>query len=275
MKKKDTSDPEAFDALLKACHKRCAERTLVAMEMNGSVFIKLGQHLSSLNYLLPSEWCDTFIPLQDHCPVSPFNTIKAMVEKDTGMAFEEVFSEFEELPLGAASLAQVHRAIDKRTGQRVAVKCQHPVLDSWAPLDLALTKFTFSQLKRAFPEYDLTWLSDEMEVSLPQELNFALEGHNATVAREYFENYKDIPLRIPRVLWAQRRILAMEYVTGHRLDDLAYLDANNISRDEVSATLARIFNIMIFNKGAQLHCDPHGGKLKCLPSIRMILINIG
>lgn len=168
------------------------------MEKNGSIFIKLGQHLSSLTYLLPIEWCDTFIPLQDRCPVSSFDSIRAMVESETGMPFADSFSDFEEQPLGAASLAQVHRAVDKATGQRVAVKCQHPALDDWAPLDLSLTKFTFSTLKWAFPEYDLTWLSSEMEVSLPQELNFVLEGRNATRAREYFLDVKNTPLIIPK-----------------------------------------------------------------------------
>lgn len=99
---------------------------MVAMEKNGSIFIKLGQHLSSLNYLLPSEWCDTFIPLQDRCPVSSFESIKQMVESETGMPFEDIFSEFEQIPLGAASLAQVHRAVDKASGKKIAVKCQHP-----------------------------------------------------------------------------------------------------------------------------------------------------
>ncbi|KAI9727152.1 MAG: hypothetical protein M1828_007353 [Chrysothrix sp. TS-e1954] len=261
LKQKADHELAVYDDLLKACHKRCAQRTLTAMEKNGSIFIKLGQHLSSLNYLLPSEWCDTFVPLQDHCPVSPFESIRTMVEHDTGQQFTEVFQDFEKVPLGAASLAQVHLAQDKRSGRTVAVKVQHPSLDSWAPLDLALTKFTFAQLKRAFPDYDLTWLSNEMAISLPQELDFALEGENALRARDFFKDVQGIPLIIPDVLWAKRRILVMEYVTGHRPDDLDYLDKNNISRDEVSATLARIFNTMIFARGAPLHCDPHGGNI--------------
>ena len=142
--KHDHEKPEDFEAMLKACHKRCAERTLVAMEKNGSIFIKLGQHLSSLNYLLPSEWCDTFIPLQDKCPVSSYESIEEMVLKDTGRKISEYFSEFEEAPIGAASLAQVHRAVVRETGERVAVKVQHPSLDEWAPLDLKLTHFTFT-----------------------------------------------------------------------------------------------------------------------------------
>lgn len=214
-----------------------------------------------MNYLLPNEWCDTFIPLQDKCPVSSIESIKEMVLKDTGHDLFDYFSEFEEQPIGAASLAQVHIARIRETGERVAVKVQHPALDEWAKLDLALTTFTFSTLKYWFPEYDLTWLSDEMEQSLPQELDFALEGRNAMRAREYFSHIHNIPVTIPRVLWAKRRILVMEKVSGCRPDDLQALDAQGIDRDEVSATLARIFNEMIFGKDAPLHCDPHGGNI--------------
>jgi aarF domain-containing kinase len=184
-----------------------------------------------------------------------------MVLKDTGTDISEYFSEIEEMPIGAASLAQVHRAVIKETGQKVAVKVQHPALDEWAKLDLALTRFTFETLKYWFPEYDLTWLSEEMEVSLPQELDFALEGKNAMHARDYFSKVRDAPVIIPEVMWAKRRILVMEYVSGRRPDDLKYLDEHGIDRDEVSAALARIFNEMIFGTNAPLHCDPHGGNI--------------
>ena len=231
------------------------------MEKNGSIFIKLGQHLSSLNYLLPGEWCDTFIPLQDRCPVSPFSSVDGMVRADTGKGLDEYFEDFERRPIGAASLAQVHIAKMKDSGEQVAVKVQHPSLDDWAKLDLALTRYTFRTLKRFFPEYDLTWLSDEMETSLPKELDFREEARNAKRLKEYFSHIPSSPLIVPDVIWARRRILVMEFVKGHRPDDLAFLDANDIDRDEVSAALARIFNEMIFGNGAPLHCDPHGGNL--------------
>jgi len=116
-------------------------------------------------------------------------------------------------------------------------------------------------LKKFFPEYDLSWLSSEMEYSLPQELDFNLEGQNALRAKEYFSAIPELPLVIPDVLWSKKRILVMENVSGHRPDDLEYLDSNGIDRDEVSAALARIFNEMIFGNNAPLHCDPHGGNI--------------
>lgn len=216
---------------------------------------------SAMNYLLPPEWTTTFIPLQDKCPVSSFESIEKMFLHDTGEQLWDYFSEFATEPIGAASLAQVHLATVKDSGRKVAVKVQHPHLQAWAPLDLALTKYTFSTLKRFFPEYDLEWLSSEMEASLPKELDFREEADNARRMTAHFEKLPEIPLLIPDVIWAKKRILVMGYEAGSRLDDLDYMDRNHIDRDEVSATLARIFNEMIFGEGAPLHCDPHGGNI--------------
>ncbi|KAK3296804.1 ABC1 family-domain-containing protein [Chaetomium fimeti] len=254
-------DVEEREHVLKACHKRCADRTLKVLERNGGIFIKLGQHLSAMNYLLPPEWTTTFIPLQDKCPVSSFESIEQMFKKDTGSELWDYFSEFSTEPIGAASLAQVHLATIKETGQKVAVKVQHPSLQQWSKLDMSLTNFTFSTLKRFFPEYDLEWLSSEIEVSLPLELNFVCEAENSKRTKDHFSRIPELPLVIPDVIWAKRRILVMACEAGRRLDDLEYMDESKIDRDEVSATLARIFNEMIFGDDAPLHCDPHGGNI--------------
>lgn len=195
---KDAASPEEHEALIRDCHKRCAERTLRVLEQNGSIFIKLGQHLSSMGYLLPNEWTTTFIPLQDKCPVSSIESIGEMFKSDTGQTIDELFTSFEPEPTGAASLAQVHIATLRETGEKVAVKVQHPALAEWVPLDLALTRFTFAMLKRFFPEYDLEWLSREMDLSLPIELDFRCEAQNATEASEYFKKHSDAPLVIPK-----------------------------------------------------------------------------
>lgn len=250
------------DDLLSACHTRCARRTFHVLERNGSIFIKLGQHLAAMSYLLPLEWTSEFTPLQDRCPVSSYESIRSMIRQDTGQEIEEIFEYFDPVPIGAASLAQVHRARLKGSGQEVAVKLQHPALAEWIPLDMALTRFAFTNIKHWFPEYPMTWLSDEMESSLPKELDFNHEAENIVRVRAYFDGLKkQLPLVVPDVIWAGKRILVLEYMPGKRLDDLDYLDRNNISRDEVSASLARIFNTMIFGADAPLHCDPHGGNL--------------
>ncbi|KAH7357873.1 ABC1 family protein [Plectosphaerella cucumerina] len=262
LSQRETEEDESRrTVLLNDCHQRCADRTLKLLESNGGIFIKLGQHLSAMNYLLPPEWTNTFIPLQDRCPVSSYDSIIEMFRLDTGEDLTDYFSDFSLEPIGAASLAQVHTATIKETGQQVAVKVQHPGLAQWARLDLALTGFSFSMLKRFFPEYDLEWLYSEIEVSLPKELDFREEERNARRTKEYFARLPEHPLVVPEVLWARQRILVMARESGARLDDLAYLDAHGIDRDEVSACLSRLFNEMIFGNGAPLHCDPHGGNI--------------
>ena len=144
----------------------------------------------------------------------------------------------------------------------MAVKIQHPSLKEFVPLDVALTKMVFDLMYKVFPEYPLTWLGDEMQNSIYIELDFTKEAENAQQTAEYFKNYqRETALRIPKIVEAQSRILVMEYVSGERLDNLKYMEQNNIDPSEVSSCLSHIFNNMIFTPGVALHCDPHGGNL--------------
>ncbi|SCV03704.1 LAMI_0H10286g1_1 [Lachancea mirantina] len=255
------SDEERKQALSQ-CHKTCAEITLQALEKNGGIFIKLGQHIGAMTYLLPPEWTETMIPLQDKCPQSTLQEIDAMFRQDLKMGLEDMFSYFDATPIGVASLAQVHTAVLKSTGEKVAVKCQHPSLKEFVPVDVLMTQSVFNALDVAFPDYPLTWLADELQNSIYDELDFTKEAANARKTAEYFEDYiNETALIIPAVLTAHKRILIMEYISGHRLDDLKYLDDNHISRAEVSSCLSHIFNNMIFTPNVGLHCDPHGGNL--------------
>ncbi|GME76558.1 unnamed protein product [Ambrosiozyma monospora] len=214
-----------------------------------------------MTYLLPFEWTDTMVVLQDACPESTMEEIVEMFEKDTGKNFNEYFSEFDIKPIGVASLAQVHIATIRESGQKVAVKCQHPSLSKFVPLDVLLTKTVFDLMYKVFPEYPLTWLGDELQESIYVELNFVNEAKNAQKTADYFKPYHKLTtLRIPNVYEALPRLLIMEFVGGARLDNLKYLDDHNISRAEVSSCLSHIFNNMIFKSGF-VHCDPHHGNL--------------
>ncbi|KAG5437762.1 hypothetical protein PCANB_000475 [Pneumocystis canis] len=255
------SDEQERLHALSLCHKRCAKRTLSCLENNGGIFIKLGQHLSSMSYLIPYEWTSTMVCLQDKCPSSSMDDIEKMFLEDTGKKLEDFFSFFDEKPVGVASLAQVHRAIIKENGREVAVKIQHPSLKKFTIIDIFLTRQILGSIKRFFPEFTLTWLTEEMEFSLSQELNFKEEEKNAIRIKKYFEKVKKFSVYIPEIIWSEKRILVMEYIKGVRVDDHEYMLANNISRDEVSAELSHIFNEMIFGGDGYLHCDPHCGNL--------------
>lgn len=254
--------PEARSEALRACHQFCATVTLHALESNRGIFIKLGQHIGALTYLLPPEWTETMVPLQDQCPQSTMEEINYMFKQDLKTDIDEMFSEFDPNPIGVASLAQVHVARLRDTQERVAVKCQHPTLKEFVPLDVMLTQTVFNLMDIVFPDYPLVWLGDELQSSIFVELDFAKEATNAISTADYFHNYKkETALKIPKVISAHRRILVMEYVSGNRLDDVTYLDEHRISRAEVSSCLSHIFNNMIFTPNVGLHCDPHGGNL--------------
>jgi len=254
--------PEERCKALSSTHKRAAEITLKAIRKNGGIYIKLGQHISALTYLLPVEWTDTMIPLQDRCPRSSMEEISELFKSDLGKSLDEVFSEFDPNPVGVASLAQVHVAVLKDTGEKVAVKIQHPALQEFVPLDIYVTQTVFHLMYKFFPEYPLTWLGDEMQNSIYVELDFTNEAENAIQTANAFKPLKRLTaLRIPKVVHAEKRILIMEHVAGARLDDIEYLEKHNISKSEVASCLSHIFNCMIFKPGFSLHCDPHGGNL--------------
>lgn len=254
--------PDARTVALKDTHLKAATITLHALEKNGGIYIKLGQHITALTYLLPPEWTDTMIPLQQQCPQSSMEEIKDLFQRDLGVSIEDYFSEFNPEPVGVASLAQVHIARLKETGEKVAVKIQHPSLQQFVPLDVFLTNTVFDLMYNFFPEYPLTWLGDEMQNSIYTELDFTKEAQNAMATQEYFKKYQDITaLRIPNIKTAEHRILIMEYVAGARLDDLKYMQEHDIDTSQVSACLSHIFNNMIFTPGVGVHCDPHGGNL--------------
>ncbi|KAJ1972154.1 hypothetical protein H4R35_004833 [Dimargaris xerosporica] len=245
-------------------HRRSAQRVLKSLMVLGGIYIKLGQHLSAMNYILPREWTSTMTPLQDRCPETSLEDIDQLLRADLGASMDDLFTEFDPLPLGIASLAQVHRAVLRSNGREVAVKIQHPYLDEFAKVDMDAVSFILRWASRLFPEFQFGWLSEEMNVSLPQELDFVRERQNAERVRQNFAHMPRCPLVVPQVYWAYRRVMAMEYIRGSRIDDRAYMRTHGIDPDQVATELTRIFSEMIFIHG-WVHCDPHPGNVLVRP----------
>lgn len=152
-------------------------------------------------------------PLQDRCTPSSIESIQALFLADLGQPISTFFSSFDLEPIGVASLAQVHRA-KLLDGREVAVKIQHPALDEFSTIDIktvaALTHF----VAYVFPEFEFTWLSDEMETSLPRELDFDVEAENAARVAANFDKARAegsrSTIKIPDVVWSRKRVLVME-----------------------------------------------------------------
>ncbi|KIJ39920.1 hypothetical protein M422DRAFT_32521 [Sphaerobolus stellatus SS14] len=257
------SSHEEEQKALSQCHTRSAHRILIALLKNGGIFVKLGQHISSLA-VLPVEWTGTMRPLQDQCVATPIEDMEDLFKADTGRSISEWFEEFDPEPIGVASLAQVHVAREWGTGKKVAVKLQHPYLIDFCDVDMAMVEFSLAWVKRLFPNFEFTWLGEEMKENLPKELNFVHEANNAARLNADFQSIKT-SLYIPPVLFTSKRILVMEFIEGRRVDDREYLAKHNIDRNTVALELARIFSRMVHING-WFHADPHLGNLLIRPS---------
>ncbi|CDO77712.1 hypothetical protein BN946_scf184969.g63 [Trametes cinnabarina] len=181
-----------------------------------------------------------------------------------GMPISDYFEEFDPKPIGVASLAQVHIGRLRGSGEQVAVKLQHPHLQEFCEIDMEMVEVTLGWIKHWFPDFEFTWLGEEMRENLPKEMDFIHEKQNAERTMAEFEHIRT-SLYIPEVKEARKRILVMEYIQGGRVDDLEYLSDHNIDRNKVSLELARIFCQMVHING-WFHADPHPGNLLIRPA---------
>ncbi|KAK0096952.1 hypothetical protein PV326_003754 [Microctonus aethiopoides] len=252
------SSPEYAEVKSKA-HTFGAKKLLELCCANKGVYIKIGQHIGALDYLLPTEYVTTMKVLHSSAPQSPFNDVLDVLKEDLNKDPYEIFETIDPEPLGAASLAQVHKATMK-DGRIVALKVQHKAVKSNSRVDIqtmaALVKIT----SWIFPEFKFDWLVEETKKNIPRELNFKCEGENAEKVKQLFSHYKW--LKVPDILWelSTPRVLAMEFVEGGQVNDLQYIQNNNINPYEVSSKLGRLYSHMIFITGF-VHSDPHPGNI--------------
>uniref|UniRef100_A0A914PE85 ABC1 atypical kinase-like domain-containing protein n=1 Tax=Panagrolaimus davidi TaxID=227884 RepID=A0A914PE85_9BILA len=146
---------EKYETKMKECHQRGADRLLNLARSNGGVFIKVGQHIAALQYLLPDEYTSTLSILHSRAPESDINEIKKTFHESVGKELDDVFSSFNTQPCGVASLAQVHEATLKSTNEKVAVKIQHPKVKSRSTVDIATMEIFVKIADKLFPDFKL------------------------------------------------------------------------------------------------------------------------
>eukprot|EP00127_Corallochytrium_limacisporum_P002949 Clim_evm38s143 gene=Clim_evmTU38s143 len=261
--RRGTDDKQKMSQLWHELHQRAAERLLALCRHNGGVYIKLGQHVGALDYLLPEEYVNTLRILHDEAPTDSWNEVVRMVESQlpNGKKLNDVFSSFDPVPVGAASLAQVHRAVLRETGETVAVKVQHPLVGRNAYNDIILTDWFAHGVAWLFPDFKFLWVSEEMKLNAPKELNFLHEAENADRLRRMKED--TIPwLRIPRIHWqlSTSKMLVMEFVEGVKFNDAEMMKAIKADPNLLSRRIKELYAQMIFVDGF-VHVDPHSGNI--------------
>nr|XP_020471382.1 uncharacterized aarF domain-containing protein kinase 1 isoform X2 [Monopterus albus] len=264
---------EEYGVLISKVHRRSAERLLDLCCANRGTFIKVGQHLGALDYLLPEEYTSTLKVLHSRAPQSSLEEIQQVIREDLGKELSELFILFEENPQGAASLAQVHKAV-LHDGRTVAIKVQHPKVQRQSSKDIVVMEVLVRVVHWLFPEFSFMWLVEEAKKNMPLELDFLNEGHNAERTANMLAHFPF--LKIPMIHWdlSTKRILTMEFVDGGQVNDRDYMKKHSISVNEISENLGKLYSEMIFVHGF-VHCDPHPGNVlvrKCPQSKKTEII---
>ncbi|KAF4386096.1 hypothetical protein F8388_016348 [Cannabis sativa] len=262
-------------------HLRSARKLQELCFKNGGIYIKLGQHIGQLEYLVPHEYVQTMREcMLNKCPVSSYDQVCEVFKKELGETPDKIFSEFDPVPIASASLAQVHVA-QLPDGRKVAVKVQHIHMTDTAAADQATVELIVNTLHWIFPSFDYRWLVDEIRESLPKascELDFLVEAKNSERCLDNF--WKLSPhiapyVYAPIVYWSlsTKKLLTMEYIDGAQVNDLKSIRKLGVQPHEVSKLVSQAFAEMMFKHGF-VHCDPHAANLliRPMPSSRKSIL---
>lgn len=232
----------------------------------GGVMIKLGQFFSTRVDLLPPEVTIVLAGLQDEVAPVPWELIVQQIERELGGPPAQIYRQFDPIPVGAASLGQVHRAM-LADETPVAVKIQRPGIRLLVETDLEALRVVMELLK-LFPfirkRMNVNALMEEFADTLIAELDYIQEGRHAELFRQNFAD--DPKVRVPLPYWPLTtvRVLTLEWITGIKINDYAALEAAGISRIEVAHTVIDAYFKQMFRHGFY-HADPHPGNLFIQP----------
>ncbi len=252
------------------------ERLRRACEELGPTFIKLGQLFASRTRLLPKEFTDELKKLQDEVEPIAFEELSKVVETELKAPIENIFGSFEQKPLGAASIAQVHRAV-LLSGEPVVVKVQRPGIAQNAALDLEIMQQIAWMMERHLEGWDVhrpATVVDELAKSLERELDFSREA--AHLERFAWQFAEEDTIYVPKVYYSAStsRVLTMEYIDAIKASHLEKLAEAKLNRTEIASRIADLVMKQIFEFGF-FHADPHPGNIHILPGNRICFLDFG
>jgi ubiquinone biosynthesis protein len=226
----------------------------------GPTFIKFGQVLSLRSDILPEAFTLELQKLQSGAPPFSAAEAKKILSKTLGCPLEQVFSEFDDVPIAAASIAQVHKALTVE-GQTVAVKIQRPGIEAVIRADIDILKDLAGLLEQGIPAwriYKPRRVVEEFEKTILHELDFLYEGRSIELFRQEFAEEPGI--RLPKVFWKYtgRDILTMDFMRGITISDLPALEAAGHNKRRLAERGVRYVMRQIFEMGF-FNADPHPG----------------
>lgn len=241
----------------------------------GPTFVKVGQIMSMQPAILPVAYCKELENLRTNVAPMDYDTVRAILETEYGTSLDEIFSDIDPMPLGAASIAQAHMAtlVD---GKKVVVKIQRPGIYETMYHDILLIKKAAGLIKfvaRIGGEIDINMIIDEIWAVAKQEMDFIVEAENT---REFYTNNIDVAfVSCPEIIneYSTSKILVMEYIDGFFINDFSHLKDNSYDLEEIAGKLAHNFVKQVIDDGF-FHADPHCGNI-LIRNGKIIWIDLG
>uniref|UniRef100_A0A0G4IEX9 ABC1 atypical kinase-like domain-containing protein n=1 Tax=Chromera velia CCMP2878 TaxID=1169474 RepID=A0A0G4IEX9_9ALVE len=243
----------------------------------GPTFIKVGQLLSTRTDILPREYLIPLSQLQDRVPDFEVDHVHDTIEEELGAPVWAIFDEFEDIPIAAASLAQVHRAT--RYGKMYAVKVQRPglwrmFLRDTRNLELASICMDFIDAKRDGVARNWKGLSRESQKLLFEELDFI---HERDCARRFRKQFERVPwIRVPKVheSLSGRKVLTMDFLPSEKITDIDKIEAIGLDRKKIARQMGSCFLQQLLRHGF-FHADPHPGNVGVDTKGRLVFYDFG
>jgi predicted unusual protein kinase regulating ubiquinone biosynthesis (AarF/ABC1/UbiB family) len=264
------------EAALERRHIEAAEQIVAALGTMKGAAMKVGQVMSFLDVgLVPPEYRDEFqrklAALRDAAPTVTFKDMRKVIEEQLDDPVEEVFDEFEEEPIAAASIGQVYRA-RLTDGRRVAVKVQYPGVAAAVRADMQNLGLILRLAKRIAPGMDPKAIGDEIRERIHEELDYELEAQNQRTLARIFRGHPFIV--IPDVIssLSRERVMVSEYVEGTGFEDLKGYSQED--RDRAGEILFRFYFGCLY-RHHQFSGDPHPGNSMLLEDGRMAFLDFG
>lgn len=259
-----------------ADHERRAYRLVTSLAALGPTFVKMAQLFAGRTDLLAPVYAKTLTTLTDQVPQVPLDEIERVIRDEYGAPPSELFERFDEVPIAAASLGQVHRA--RYAGEEVVIKVLRPGVEALVAEDVAVSQRLIALVERWWPNPHVVGtrvVIQEFAARVAEEMDFRQEAAHAVAIRANFAGSRGI--WIPRVVepMIRRRALVLEYCPGRRIDRLdEWVADGRVRPDRLVRDVMELYAKMMLVHGL-FHADPHPGNLHVAEDGRIILLDFG